>query len=381
MVYSQQLHLVLFFTRENALKSWIEWGSFEREVALYLRLQKHGINVSFLTYGDDRDLRYAHLLPDITILCNRWRLPRKWYERLLPLLHARYLRNCDVIKTNQTNGADVALRTAHLWRKPLIARCGYMWSEFAARDYGENSRQAKEANEVELKSFSRAAKIVVTTPQMAASVKKRVPGAASRITVIPNYVDTRVFSPRARGVLQDLDLIFVGRLTPQKNLLSLIDAVQITGTTLGVIGAGSQHQEELFQNKIAALNGNVQWLGKNVPNHELPNYINRAKIYILPSHFEGHPKTLIEAMACGLPVIGADSPGITEVIEHGETGYLCGTDPNSIGDAIKVLLSDFSLREYLGRNARQYVMEHYSLDRIVDQELHMLEQVASRAKS
>jgi glycosyltransferase involved in cell wall biosynthesis len=80
-------------------------------------------------------------------------------------------------------------------------------------------------------------------------------------------------------------------------------------------------------------------------------------------------------MACGLPVIGADSPGIRELICHGETGWLCGTDSASIRTAIQLLLADAALRQRLGRNARRFVEENFTLDRIVEMELALLREV------
>ncbi len=114
-----------------------------------------------------------------------------------------------------------------------------------------------------------------------------------------------------------------------------------------------------------------------MPNAQLPGYVNRAGIFVLLSLYEGHPKALLEAMGCGVAVIGADSPGIREVIRHRETGYLCGTDPLSIRAAIEELLGRPELVSELGRNARQYVKEHYSLDRIFSLESVMLHEVAA----
>jgi glycosyltransferase involved in cell wall biosynthesis len=83
-------------------------------------------------------------------------------------------------------------------------------------------------------------------------------------------------------------------------------------------------------------------------------------------------------MACGLPVIGADSPGIRELIVHGETGWLCGLDAKSIREAILYLLARPDLRAELGRNARRYVVENLSLERIVEMELALLREVAGQ---
>jgi glycosyltransferase involved in cell wall biosynthesis len=85
-------------------------------------------------------------------------------------------------------------------------------------------------------------------------------------------------------------------------------------------------------------------------------------------------------MSCGLPVIGTDSPGIKELIDHGVNGYLCGTDSESIENAIEELISRPKLRKKLGRNARQFTVENFSLDRIVEMELELYREILERKK-
>ena len=77
--------LALFFTSGVSLQVWDRLGMFDREVALYRRLQQQGIEISFVTYGNHRDLAYRDRLPGIRILCNRWNFPRAIYERLIPV--------------------------------------------------------------------------------------------------------------------------------------------------------------------------------------------------------------------------------------------------------------------------------------------------------
>ena len=191
--------LTLFFTRDVSLQAWAQVGMFDREVALYRQLQKHGFKVSFVTYGTAKDLKFSDQLSGINILCNRWRLPQAIYEKFLPFLHASCLRQSDIIKTNQTDGAEVALRAARIWGKPLVARCGYMWSEFVARQQGVNSVAALYAQKVEASVFSAAHRVVVTSPAMAARLVKRMSKITSRVEVIPNYVDTDRFRPAANA--------------------------------------------------------------------------------------------------------------------------------------------------------------------------------------
>src|SRR3546814_17832635 len=97
--------------------------------------------------------------------------------------------------------------------------------------------------------------------------------------------------------------------------------------------------------------------------------INAGRIFVLPSSYEGHPKTLLEAMACGAAVIGTDVPGIREVIEDGRTGLLCAPTAAALRDAIERLLSDEPLRRRLGGNARQQIQMTESLARVAQLQL------------
>ncbi|MGB0131919.1 glycosyltransferase family 4 protein [Chlorobium sp.] len=367
------MHITLFFTRKGSLKNWARVGMFEREVALYRKYLEKKVTISFITYGKKDHLLFADRLPGIEILCNEWKLPASIYTRMIPLLHAKTLQKTDIIKSNQTPGALEALRAAKIFRKPMIARCGYMHSDFIAKESGVDSDLTKKALNDELKIFRSADSIEVTTAMMKESIMSRIPETSGKISVVPNYVDTRIFSPSS--LCKDIDLLFIGRLTPQKNLFALLDALHGLNLKTVIVGTGVQEKE--LKAKGLALNLNIDWKG-NIPNNELPLYLNRAKLFILPSFYEGHPKTLIESMACALPSIGADSPGIREVIRHGETGWLCSTETGSIREAVIKLSESDELRTTLGCKARTFAVENYSLDTIAEKEHNMMLQLVNR---
>jgi glycosyltransferase involved in cell wall biosynthesis len=365
------IHLMLFFTRGVSLRTWSMMGNLEREVAIYRRLIDLGFQVSFLTYGDASDLDYADKLGNIRVLCNESAYPLEEYESRLMEIHGPALRTATVIKTNQTYGGELALSTAQLLRIPFVARCGYMWSFNAAREHGPESPVAREARRVEDKIFRHAHRVVVTTEAMRQMVEQRLPETVARVLVIPNYVDTETFRPSERGE-GERSLVFVGRIAPEKNLAALLEAIRPLRIRLTLIGEGRLRPE--LHRQFSDLDGRVTWEG-NVPNPLLPEYLNQAGIFVLPSLYEGHPKALLEAMACGLAVIGGDSPGIRDVVRHGETGYLTGTDPASIRAAIEEFLGRPGLVERLGLNGREYVVRNYSLERILAMEASMLREV------
>lgn len=359
------MNLVLFFTKGVSLQTWDQVGMFDREVALYRRLHDCGISVTFVTYGNRKDLKYSGRIPEIQILCNRWSLPPWLYGRMIPWLHASHLKNADIFKTNQMNGADVALKAAQIWNKPLIARCGYMWSFNSMKETGEFSIQTRKARNIEARVFNSADRIVVTTSAIASDIEQRFPAVSERITIIPNYVETERFAP-SEDYQYDYDVIFVGRLSPEKNLKALLEVVHSLSLRAAIIGEGKLRKE--FAQQYADSDTKISFFG-NIPNRILPSYLQRAHLFVLPSFYEGHPKTLLEAMACGMPVIGTNSPGIRDIITHGENGWLCETDSESIRNAIRYLLDNPGLCKKLGENARKYVLDTVSLVKVIDMEI------------
>lgn len=364
------MRLVLFFTRDYGLKTWADAGILEREVKLYQRLQQLGVAVTFVTYGNDEDLQYVPLLAGIRILCNRFSLSRKRYERWLPFLHAPYLWRADVFKTNQMEGADIAVRTASIWNKPLIVRTGYSLADFTQQQHGIASQQHQRARQLEQAVYQSASAIIVTTPAMGDSISEYESQYQEKTHIHPNFVDTEVFMPRREK--PEWDLIFVGRLNPQKNLTSLLEAIRPLDVNLCVIGDGINADE--LKQTYGTLDGRVTWMGR-IPHHDIPDYFARSRIYILPSHYEGHPKTLIEAMACGMPVIGARSPGIQEMIVDGVTGLLSEGTPESLAKKILQLKNNADLQDKLGRSARDFAVKTFSLQRIVQQEYDVISNV------
>ena len=239
--------------------------------------------------------------------------------------------------------------------------------------YGVDSPEAVHAREIEEHVFKNAHRVVVTTHRMKSDVCSRMPEVVDRIRVLPNYVDTQLFKPKA-GPKERCSVVYVGRISREKNLESLVRAIEPLPATLKIIGEGLLRAE--LQQRYASLNGRIIWEG-NCPHRDLPRHLNRSGIFVLPSLYEGHPKVLIEAMACGLPIIGARSPGIEELIVNGKTGLLCGTEPESIQDALEELLWDEALCTRLGENARNYVLERFALHTIAEAEASLLREVAA----
>lgn len=374
-VYSP-MRLGVFLTLGGSLASWENAGILSRELAIYKRLAGKGVEVVLISYGRGDENRKLDSDGSLVVVANSFRLPHRLYQWALPVLHSRVLRQCDLYKTNQMNGAQVALRAARLFGKPLVARCGYMWSTFAAEQYGNNSRERRYAERIERRVFARSDHISVTTRMMKNDIDRRIELRPDKCEVIPNYVDTETFRPALENRHPDR-VIYVGRLEKQKNVGALAEAVAELGLEATFVGTGSEgpRLRERYGGVAA-----MKWIDR-VAHEELPQLLNTGSVYVIPSFYEGHPKTLIEAMACGLPVIGADVPGIQNVIQDGVTGLLCAADSVSLVTALRRVLRDQDLRGRLGRAARQFVVSNYSLNEVAEREYELLRKVLDRGRT
>lgn len=368
-------HLTLFFTRGISLQKWEKAGLLERELAVYRRLLPHLKGINLITYGDERELAYKDRLDGFQILCNRWKLPTYLYALLIPFLFRNQLKSTDLIKTNQMRGAESAAIAARLYSKPLLARSGYVWSE---RDRTNpavgNWRTIQQALLVEGFVYRRAAKAVVPTPYLKSYICQTHHLDQDRVAVVPNYVDAERFAPRSAELAQNdrLKLIFVGRFVPQKNLVNLLYALKGLDVALTLVGDGVLRPE--LEAIAAAERLDVTFTGK-IPGEAIPAILNEADVYISPSEWEGHPKALIEGMSCGLAAIGSDAPGNRDTVVHGESGLICGTDPESMRAAIQTLVDDRHLVKRMGENGRQQVLREYALDAVLKKELALYGQV------
>lgn len=359
--------LGLFFTFRVSLEEWQRVGNLERELRPYYAWCDHFKDVYLFTYGTKRDRLLAPDAPvNLHIVPKPWAIPTLIYSLILPLVQYRYVRQCRILKTNQMNGSWTAVIASHLSSGRMIVRCGFEWYEFAVR--GNKSWWKRSLIYlISYVGYHAADRIIVTTNDSKAFVIQHFKLPADKIAVIPNYIDTDIFAPDDTVMPEANRILFIGRFTSQKNLPSLLSAIsQIPEAHLVLIGNGEE-RDGIEQYVGRELKGKVSLLG-NRPNHELPDELRRSAMFVLPSFYEGNPKALLEAMACGVACVGARSPGIIGVIEHGVNGYLCEPDADSLERAIRDLLSDKNLRRQFGRAARQTVLGNYSFAKCFEKE-------------
>ena len=379
----QPINLTLVLGYDATLAKLDEIGIFDREMAFFRLLQESGVNIQILSYGGKEELDYASRTSGMKILCNRAALPQQTYIRRIHQLHMLPLLRSDVLRTWQTSGLFTAHRASWAWQVPMVVRMDYFWSELTRIRQAPGSQDADRIAGIERKALASAARIIATSKEMVDSVMQKSPLAASKIAVIPNFVDVDLFQPVATE--KRFDLVFIGRISPEKNLAALLQAIKPLDVTIAIIGgrnrsihdpAQDDDHETKLKRDFGDLDGRIHWLGR-CKNEELPRLINQARAFVLCSLIEGNPRVLIEAMACGMPVIGANVPGIRSAIEHEVTGYLCGTEAESIRAAVTTMLSRPQLMRTMGENARRHALAHYALAPLARREYELLRDVVA----
>jgi len=361
--------LALFFTKGISLKIWEKVGNLDREIKPYKELAKYFGEIYFFTYGDKEDLKSQKFLPkNIKIFPKKCNLPSLFYSLLLPFLYRNELKKVDILKTNQMSGSWSAVLAKWLYKKKLVVRCGYEWLSFL-----ENQKKPLWkriiVEFVEKIAYKNADKIILTSEKDKKFIAKRFKIKPEKITIIPNYIDTDLFKPLSTPKEKN-SIVFVGRLEEQKNLFNLIEAIATLPMKLVIIGNGSL--KEKLKNFAKEKDAKVKFKG-NIPNEELPEELNKSEIFILPSFYEGCPKALLEAMACGLSCIGTNVEGIKEIIQHKENGYLCEPDVESIKKAILEVLNNKNLQEKISQNARKTILENFGFEKILEKEIELYE--------
>ena len=206
---------------------------------------------------------------------------------------------------------------------------------------------------------------LVISPSRGMEKVLRQYGVVSHIEVVPNGVDLQPFyeaQPLSRANFgfreQDILLVYAGRLAPEKNLEFLIRsfagvAQVYSSVRLLIVGGGQKQFEEEIRPLPAELgiSDRVYFVGM-IPYDRLPAYLAMCDAFVTASVTEVHPLSVIEAMAMGLPVLGIDSPGVSDSISDCETGLLARNDLASFTAKLTYLCSDSARRKQMGDAAR-----------------------------
>jgi glycosyltransferase involved in cell wall biosynthesis len=190
--------------------------------------------------------------------------------------------------------------------------------------------------------------------------------AGARVTLIRNGV------PPCGGAEPDARLArlakpvvgFLARLDPQKDPLALIEAAAGIEGSVAIVGSGRLETEVRAAIIAKRLRDKVVWLPFEPP---VERYLRAFDLYVLPSRWESLPIAVLEAMACGVPVLASDVGGTGEAVEDGVTGRLVPPrDPQALAAAIGEMTKEPLALASMGDAARRSAAGPFALERAVD---------------
>jgi glycosyltransferase involved in cell wall biosynthesis len=199
-----------------------------------------------------------------------------------------------------------------------------------------------------------------------------------RMSVIHNFCDDALFAPVPAAAASPT-ILFFGTLSRAKGVLQLAEAAnrflaELPDAELQFIGKdageeGGRVSERILRTVDPSLRGRVKVLGP-MPNSELPARIVSARLCVFPSQEEAFGLTVIEAMACGRPLVASTRGAHRDIVTDGTDGLLADPhDPAALAGAVIRLYRDEGLRRKMGEAARATVQEQFSAARGVEANL------------
>ena len=337
-------------------------------------LEKAGHDVFVFTFGDqdyhDDELRVVRS-PGLPIVNSGYYLSFS-YNRAAKKL----LQTMDVVHVHHPFlSGRLALRYCERLRIPIIFTNHTRYDLYAQaylpllpEEISDGFLQAY------MPPFCEAMNLVISPSAGMANILREM-SVTAPIAIIPNGVELHLFynaEPQSRADFgftpSDILLIYTGRLATEKNLLFLLQAfagvAQALDNVYLVVVGGGQKQIETEIREITTklkIDERVRFTGM-VTYEKLPSYLAMCDAFVTASVTEVHPLSVIEGMASGLPVMGIYSPGLSDTIEDGITGFLAIEDMAAFTAKLTRLCLDTDLRKKMGSAAHQ-ASTRYSIER------------------
>jgi len=187
-----------------------------------------------------------------------------------------------------------------------------------------------------------------------------------------------IYTPPIKN--QKVNITFTGRILKDKGILELIEAIEIlpkeikSKVVLNIFGKidldNPAHLTEKELKKLLKPNL-IIWHGNT---NDIKNVLIKSDIYCLPSYREGLPKSTIEAMAIGRPIITTNAPGCEDTVSEGVNGFKVNIkDHLTLSEKLKILIEDKPLRVQMGKKSREIFEENFKLDKVIKETFELYE--------
>ena len=376
----------LCLTNNISLNDWQKAGHFSREIVYLNLFLNFKYKYSIISYGDDEDKNIKiDLEESIKIIPLYSQIKKNRNEYFNNFLHFfrilknyKNFRNIDLLKSNQLFGSHIAILIGFIFQKKVIVRIGYEPTLMLKNDFSIPSslRNKSLSNYFFIKlyflslfSYQFSNHIICTSKEQKLFISQRYFIRKSKITVIPNWININIFKPNKK-MKDKVGILFVGRFENMKNPKLLLKSMHGIKEKVTMIGNGSLKEKLIILAKKYSVELEII---DSLPNSELVSYYQKCKLYVHTSFYEGNPKTILEAMACGCCVIAKDVSGVRELINN-DNGVLIKKD-SELNSAIKKMLLNSQKRKIISNNARKYIKSNNDINYCFSKEKKLIDSI------
>ena len=223
----------------------------------------------------------------------------------------------------------------------------------------------------------------------AVEFSKKKLGTSRAMVITPAGVDSNLFRPLPKDDFYleegNIRLFTVARLHKYKGLQYLIKAFEKVvqerkDAKLYILGKGPEERALKRLAMDLGVDDKIVFISKPIPNTEMPRVYTECDIYVQPSVIEPFGIAVLEAMACGKPVVGTRIGGMLDIIVDGKTGFLVPpADASALSKAILKLVEDRTLLKKMGENAREEALQ-YDWNIIAKRYLDLINKISNQTK-
>jgi len=263
-----------------------------------------------------------------------------------------------------------------LRKKIIVITTGSLSKETEIR-YGRQSIFYYISMMIERVNYTLSNRIVIYSKNIIPQLELNRYG--NKIVLGARFVDTNIFKHQRRMDERGNIIGYIGTLSSVKGIMNLVEAFRTISkgndtAELLICGGGPLLNEIRKKLKHDGLQHKITLAGW-IPHDNLSDYLNEMKLLVLPSYSEGLPNVILEAMACGTPVLATPVGGVPDLIKDGENGFIMENNtPEYIAKNVIRALNYPDL-DRIVKNARKLIEEEYSYEAAVERYRKILESV------
>lgn len=271
----------------------------------------------------------------------------------------RFTRGFDLIHAQWTLSAGIAALTRKIHRCPIVAT-------LQGSDLFQVPR-SRAGRFLTRWTLNRTHQITVLSNALFREVVK-IGISQDKVKIIPNGVDIHQFFPKES---RENTILYVGSLIKRKGVMYLIEAFSMLADkypeySLTIVGSGEEFENLQQITRDKGLLSRVIFTGAISPN-EVKDRMQQAKVFVLPSLEEGLGVVLLEALACGTPVVASSVGGIKDIVSPGVGLLVSPASPEELMSGMDWLLKNRSNWEIMSKNARRKAIQEYDWTNIARQ--------------